>query len=84
MDVITYTDARANLKDVMDRVIQDRSEVIVTRRKGESVVVVSLDEWNAIAETLHLLQSPQNATRLRRSIAQLDAGKGTERHLFED
>jgi len=84
MDVITYTDARANLKDVMDRVIQDRSEVIVTRRKGESVVVVSLDEWNAIAETLHLLQSPQNATRLRRSIAQLDAGKGTERHLLED
>lgn len=84
MDVITYTDARANLKDVMDRVIQDRSEVIVTRRKGESVVVVSLDEWNAISETLHLLQSPENAARLRRSIAQLDAGKGTERQLIED
>ncbi|NBE07227.1 type II toxin-antitoxin system Phd/YefM family antitoxin [Paragemmobacter ruber] len=84
MDVITYTDARANLKDVMDRVIQDRSEVIVTRRKGEAVVVVSLDEWNAISETLHLLQSPKNAARLRRSIAQLDAGKGTERTLIED
>jgi antitoxin YefM len=84
MDVITYTDARANLKEVMDRVIQDRSEIVVTRRKGESVVVISLEEWNAISETLHLLHSPENASRLRRSIAQLDAGKGTERQLIED
>ena len=83
LDVITYTDARANLKEVMDRVIHDRSEVVVTRRKGEAVVVVSLDEWNAISETLHLLQSPRNAERLHRSIAQLDAGKGTPHDIAD-
>ncbi|ESW61839.1 MAG: prevent-host-death protein [Rhodobacter sp. CACIA14H1] len=81
MDVITYTDARANLREVMDRVINDRSEVVVTRRKGEAVVVVSLEEWNAISETLHLLHSPKNAERLHRSIAQLEAGKGTQRDV---
>jgi prevent-host-death family protein len=58
MDVITYSDARAQLKAVMDRAINDREEVIVTRKRGESVVVVSLDTWNAITETLYLQSSP--------------------------
>jgi antitoxin YefM len=81
MDVVTYTDARASLKDVMDRVIQDRVEVVVTRKKREAVVMISLDEYNAIQETLHLLISPENARRLHASIAQLDAGEGTERDI---
>lgn len=81
MDVMTYTDARASLKDVMDRVIHDRSEVVVTRKKSEAVVIISLDEYNAIQETLHLLRSPENARRLRRSVAQLTAGSGTAREL---
>jgi antitoxin YefM len=81
MDVVSYSDARANLKQVMDRVIQDRTEVIVTRQKAEAVVMVSLSEWNSISETLHLLSSPKNAERLRQSIEQMDVGKGTERDL---
>lgn len=83
MDVLTYTDARANLKSVMDRVVEDREEVVVARRRGESVVIVSLDTWNAVQETLHLLSTPANAAALRRSTAQLDAGAGTERDLIE-
>ena len=79
MDVMTYTDARASLKDVMDRVIHDRVEVVVTRKKREAVVMISLDEYNAIQETLHLQKSPENARRLQSSIAQLNAGQGTER-----
>lgn len=79
MDVMTYTDARASLKDVMDRVIHDRVEVVVTRKKREAVVMISLDEYNAIQETLHLQKSPENARRLQASIAQLNAGQGTER-----
>lgn len=55
----------------------------MTRKKGESVVVVSLDAWNAINETLHLLSTPKNASRLRASIAQLDARTGEERELIE-
>ena len=79
MDVMTYTDARASLKDVMDRVIHDRVEVVVTRKKREAVVVMSLDEYNAIQETLHLQKSPANVRRLQAAIVQLDAGKGIER-----
>ena len=81
MDVITYTDARSSLKDVMDRVIHDRVEMVVTRKNREAVVMVSLDEWNAIQETLHLQKSPENARRLQASIAQLNAGQGTERDI---
>lgn len=81
MDVLTYTDARASLKDVMDRVINDHVEVIVTRKKREAVVVMSLDEYKAIQETLHLQKSPANARRLQVAIAQLTAGAGVERDL---
>lgn len=81
MDVVTYSEARANLKDVMDRVVADKTEVIVTRQKAEAVVMISLSEWNSMVETAHLLSSPSNAERLRRSIEQMDAGKGHERQL---
>ncbi|MGR3384050.1 type II toxin-antitoxin system Phd/YefM family antitoxin [Roseovarius indicus] len=81
MDVMTYTDARASLKDVMERVIHDRVEVVVTRKNREAVVMISLDEYNAIQETLHLQKSPENARRLQSSIAQLNAGQGTERDI---
>jgi antitoxin YefM len=83
MDVVTYSEARANLKDVMDRVVADKTEVIVTRQKAEAVVMISLAEWNSISETLHLLSSPKNAERLRESIRQMDEGKGVEHDLVE-
>jgi antitoxin YefM len=67
----------------MDRAIVDGQEVVVTRKKGEAVVVVSLDAWNEINETLHLLSTPANAARLRSSIAELDAAGGQERELEE-
>jgi antitoxin YefM len=76
MEVVTFGEARASLKDVMDRVIHDRIEVVVTRKKREAVVIMSLDEYNAIQETLYLQKSPENARRLRASIDQLDAGIG--------
>jgi antitoxin YefM len=83
MDVVTYSEARANLKDVMDRVVDDRTEIVVTRQKAEPVVMVSLSEWNSIAETMHLLSSPKNAERLRKAIRDMDVGKGVEHELVE-
>lgn len=83
MNVMTYSDARAQLKALMDRAIHDKQETVVTRRKGEAVVVVSLEEWNAITETLYLLSSTKNAQRLREAIAQADAGGGTEHELID-
>jgi antitoxin YefM len=83
MDVMTFSDARAQFKGVMDRAINDKQEVIVTRKHGEAVVVISLEAWNAINETLHLLSNPRNSARLRSSIEQLDAGKGQSSELIE-
>ena len=76
MDVISYSEARANLKSVMDRVVADKTEIIVTRQKAEAVVILSLSEWNSMVETAHLLSSPVNAKRLRRSIEQMKSRKG--------
>ena len=81
MDVISYSDTRANLKEVMDRVVEDRAPVVITRQKAEAVVMVSLADWTAMEETLHLLSNPANASRLHDAIRQLDAGKGKERKL---
>jgi antitoxin YefM len=82
MDVLGYSDARASLKAVMDRVVEDRAPVIITRQKAEAVVMVSLSDWTAMEETLHLLSSPRNAERLREAMAQLDAGQAQERELI--
>jgi antitoxin YefM len=83
MDVITFTDTRQNLKDVMDRVVEDHTPIVVTRQKAESVVIVSLADWNAMEETARLLSSPNNAARLADAVAQLDARKGAEHDLIE-
>lgn len=83
MDVMNYSEARAQFKSVMDRAINDKQEVVVTRKKGEAVVVLSLEAWNSINETLHLLSSPRNAARLRSAVAQLDDAGGQERELIE-
>lgn len=84
MDLVSYTDARQNLKDIMDRVVEDMTQIVVTRQKSEPVVVVSLAEWNSISETLHLLSSPKNAERLLSAIRELESGEGDEHELIEE
>jgi antitoxin YefM len=83
MDAISFSDARANLKAVMDRVVADRVPVAITRSGAEGVVLVSRSEWDSIEETLYLLRSPANAKRLLASIAGLDARRGEEHELIE-
>jgi antitoxin YefM len=84
VQVFSYTDARAKLKELMDRVVQDMTQIVITRQRAEPVVLLSLEDWNAIEETMHLLSSPKNAERLHASITQLDAGKGVERKLADE
>ena len=79
MDVKTYTDARQNLAKLMDEVCETRAPIVVTRQKSGSVVLLSLDEYTAIEETLHLLRSPRNASRLREAIADIGKGRGVRR-----
>jgi antitoxin YefM len=83
MESLSFSDTRANLKAVMDRVVADRAPIAITRQKAEGVVMVSMSEWSAIEETLYLLQSPKNAERLLGSIARLNAGKGEEHELID-
>ncbi|WP_244430385.1 type II toxin-antitoxin system Phd/YefM family antitoxin [Roseivivax halodurans] len=78
---MTYTNARKGMKSAMDMAINDRETIVITRKNSEAVVMMSLDEYNSINETLRLVQSPENARRLRASIAQLDADGGLEREL---
>lgn len=83
MQTLSISETRANLKAVLDQVVADRAPVVITRPKGENVVMVSASEWASIEETLHLLASPANAKHLMESIAELDAGKGEEHELIE-
>lgn len=83
MDAITYSSARANLARTMDRVCEDHEALIITRNGEQSVVMLSLEDFQALQETAYLLRSPANARRLLAATAQLGAGKGTERKLPE-
>ncbi len=83
MDVLNFTETRANLKAVMDRVVDDCVPVVITRQKGKPVVMISLDAWNAMEETNYLLSTPANAEELRASITELDAGKTVEPDVFK-
>lgn len=81
MDAITYSSARANLARTMDRVCEDHEALIITRNGAQSVVMLSLEDYQALEETAYLLRNPVNAKRLLSATAQLDAGKGMERKL---
>lgn len=83
MDAISYTAARANLANTMDRVCDNHEPIIITRNSQQAVVMISLDDYNALEETAYLLRNPVNARRLLESIAQLESGGGTERALLE-
>lgn len=84
MQTINYTNARAHLSETMDRVNEDRVPLLVTRQKGEPVVMISLAEYNALEETAYLLRTPANAERLIKSINSLRAGKAKARQLIEE
>jgi len=84
MDAITYSAAREKLAETMDKVCDQHEPVIITRRKAGAVVMLSLDDWNAIEETAYLLRSPANAARLRRSMESETTGGFQVRELIEE
>ena len=83
MRTVNFSEARSNLKEVLDRVVDDADVTIITRRDADDVVVMSLSEWNSWKETEYLLASPANARQLRKSIRRLDAGQKLYRKLIE-
>ena len=81
MDAISYSAARANLATTMNRVCNDHEALIITRNGEQSVVMLSLEDFQALEETAYLLRNPANAKRLLAAVEQLGAGKGLVREL---
>lgn len=81
MDAITYSSARANLAQTMNRVCEDHAPLIITRNSDQSVVMLSLEDYNALEETAYLLRNPANARRLLSAASQLQSGQGKARTL---
>ena len=73
--ITNYTEARRNLKSLMDSVVADRVPVVITRTKGAPVIMMAKSEYDATMETFHLLRSPRNAERLREAISDVEAGR---------
>jgi len=84
MKIVSFTEARNGLKAVLDGVVNDVDTTVITRRDAEDAVVMSLDHYNSLMETVHLLRSPANAEHLNRSIAQYKVGKTTPRDLIDE
>ena len=83
MNALTYSQARSDLAKTMDKVCDDHTPIIITRKNQRSVVMISLEDYESLEETAYLLRSPRNARRLLESIAELESGGGTERELIE-
>ncbi len=84
MRIISFTEARNSLKSVLDQVVDDADCAVITRRDSEDAVVMSLDSYNSLMETVYLLKSPANAEHLRESIEQYHQGKLQERDLLDE
>lgn len=84
MRIVSFTEARNGLKSVLDGVVDDADCTVITRRDSEDAVVMSMDFYNSLMETVHLLKSPANAAHLNKSIEQFKAGKITERDIIDE
>lgn len=84
MKVINFSDARNRLKSVLDSVADDSDYTIISRRDAEDAVVMSLEQFNSLMETVHLLKSPANAAHLQKSIKQYRSGRTASHNLTDD
>ena len=83
MDTINFTQARKNFSSVLDQVVESNDYTVITRREKPDAVVMSLEYFNSLMETLHLMSSPANAERLLSAIAQHKQGAGEARDLID-
>lgn len=83
MKVLSYSDFRNNLTENLNAVNDDREVVVVSRPKGKNVVVIDLDEYNAIQETMHLNSTAANRKRLAEAISEMNEGGGRKKKLLD-
>lgn len=82
MEIVNYTDFRSNLKHWFDKVVDDVCDVVIKRKSGKDLVLISLDEYNSLKETTYLLRG-KNRDVLLDSIKELEEGNGVEKDLIE-
>lgn len=83
MKTMSYTESRARYAEVLDSVINDREEVVITRAGHEPVVLMSLADFESLRETAYLMRSPANARRLLDAMERLEAGRGEQHDLVD-
>jgi antitoxin YefM len=83
MKTMSYTESRARYAEVLDGVVNDREEVVVTRAGHDPVVIVSLADFESLRETAYLMRSPSNARRLLDAMERLESGSGEEHNLLD-
>jgi antitoxin YefM len=83
MRIVTYSEARSSLKSVLDTVHEDADVTVISRRDGADAVVMSLDHYQSIMETMHLLSTPANASAMARAVQQDRAGQAVRRELVK-
>jgi len=84
MRVINYTEARSRFKAVLDQVAEDADYTVISRRDSEDAVIMSLEQFNGLMETVHLLKSPANVNHLNKSLEQYRTGQIEEHELIND
>lgn len=84
MKTMSYTESRARYAEVLDSVVEDREEVVITRAGHEPVVMVSLEDYESLRETAYLMRSPANARRLLDAMERLEQRQGTVRDLVDE
>jgi len=84
MKAVNYTSAREKLASIMNEVCQDHSPLIITRNRDQAVVMISLEDYEALEETAYLLRSPANTRRLLSAIESLEKGKGKRKKIDLD
>lgn len=83
MKTLSYTESRARYAEVLDSVVNDREEVVITRAGHEPVVLMSLADFESLRETAYLMRSPANARRLLDAMERLEAGHGEQHDLVD-
>jgi antitoxin YefM len=82
MNALTYTHTRQHLSEIMHQVNDDHAPVVVTSQRGKPVVIMSLDDFQSLEETVYLMRNPTGALRLLESVEELRNGGGTPRELI--
>lgn len=84
MEIVNYTDARKNFSATMDRVCDGHIPVAITRKNGKPVVMLSLEDYNAWEETMYLLRSEANRSRILGAIRDIEKGQYETKDLIDE